>query len=126
MEHAKEAHSHNRCQAIKSPEKSPSVEIVTPDMSPMENLLRSGKSIVSPRWISLDYKIAASGLISSWWNMPRGDFQTGDIISWHLLNLAAYLPAIWTNGTICAWKRLHFANTNINLELYYLWKANEV
>jgi len=68
----------------------------------IETLLHSGKSIFAPRRISFHNKITAGGLISSR-NSLRGDFQIGDIISWHLLNLAPCLAAIWTNGTIFAW-----------------------
>jgi len=42
---------------------------------------------------SYDNKIATGGFISSR-DLPRGDFQTGYFISWHLLNLAACLAAM--------------------------------
>jgi len=57
--------------------------------------------MLAPQRIVFHNKIADGGLILSR-NSPRGDFQTGDIISWHLLNLAVCLAAIWTNGMICA------------------------
>jgi len=49
------------------------------------------------------------------------NFKPETISSWHLLNPAACLAAVWTNWTICTWNKLHFckfcANLNINLEL---------
>jgi len=62
-----------------------------------------------------------------------GDFQTGDIISWHLLSLAACLAAIWTNETICAWNKgyifANFAQTptstsNLTVSLESQWNVH--
>jgi len=53
-------------------EKLPSVEIVTPEMSPHGDC--SGKSIFAPRRISFDNKIVAGGFISSR-NSPQETFK---------------------------------------------------